>query len=143
MYFLMTDIHGHGNFILWEHIVQFIILIATICIYFYLRVPLKNSKWWHEKKWLAIICIYFYLKAILKNSKWWHEIERKWHEKKWLAIQKGDSQSKIASIVGKPDSIENENKDSEKVTWIYDCGSEGKRAITFKDGITEKIEVKY
>ena len=123
-------------------IVLFIIFLATICIYFYVRA-LKNSKWWHEKKWLAIICIYFYLKAILKNSKWWHEIERKWHEKKWLAIQKGDSQSKIASIVGKPDSIENENKDSEKVTWIYDCGSEGKRAITFKDGITEKIEVKY
>jgi len=104
------DSHGHP-------VVRIIILIAIICIYFYLRAALKNEKWWSVR--------------ILQK------------QKGWLTIQKGDSQSKITSIVGKPDYIEDENKDSEKVTWVYDCGSEGKRAITFRDGFIEKIEVKY
>jgi len=73
----------------------------------------------------------------------------KWRQRKlqiqkaWSAIDKGDSQSKVASMVGKPNSVENEDEDSGQVTWIYDCGTKGKRIITFKDGFIEKIEVKY
>ena len=63
--------------------------------------------------------------------------------KKWATIKKGDSQAAIASLIGKPNSIQKKENDSERVTWIYDCGNEGKRAITFKDGFIEKIDVKY
>ena len=64
-------------------------------------------------------------------------------ERKLATLIKGDTQARVASIVGKPNSVENEDEDSGQVTWVYDCGSEGKRAITFKDGFIEKIEVRY
>ena len=58
-------------------------------------------------------------------------------------LQKGDNQAKISSAVGKPDSIQKGEDRSGLETWVYDCGTEGKRSITFKDGFIEKIEVKY
>lgn len=70
-------------------------------------------------------------------------VKWKWKKNKWAKLQKGDSQAKTSSIVGKPNSVENEDKDSGQEIWIYDCGTEGKRIITFKDGFIEKIEVKY
>jgi len=64
-------------------------------------------------------------------------------ERKWAALAKGDTQAKVASIVGKPESVENEGEDSTQEKWIFECGSGGKRSITFKDGFMVKIEVKY
>ena len=64
-------------------------------------------------------------------------------ERKLATLIKGDTQARVASIVGKPNSVENEDEDSGQVIWVYDCGSEGKRAITFNDGFIEKIEVRY
>lgn len=68
-----------------------------------------------------------------------------WKEKgkKLSKLQKGDSQAKISTVIGRPDSIRKEEEESGHETWIYDCGSEGKRIITFEDGFIEKIEVKY
>ena len=69
----------------------------------------------------------------------------KWKEKgkKLSKLQRGDSQAKISTVIGRPDSIQKEEEESGQETWIYDCGTEGKRAVTFKDGFIEKIEVKY
>ncbi len=61
-----------------------------------------------------------------------------WNEKKWAKLQKGDSQAKVSSMIGEPHSTGNKKKDSGQVTWIYDCGAEGKRIITFKNGFIEK-----
>lgn len=68
-----------------------------------------------------------------------------WKKKvrKLSILQKGDNQAKISNIIGKPDSIRKEEEESGQEAWVYDCGLEGKRIITFKDGFIEKIEVKY
>ena len=64
-------------------------------------------------------------------------------ERKWATLAKGDTQAKVASIVGKPDSVENEGEDSSQEIWIFECGSGSKRSITFNDGFMVKIEIKY
>ena len=84
-----------------------------------------------------------------KNKNYWYEkgrelrIKRLQKKKTWLEIKKGDSQAKVASMLGKPNSVEKREKDLEQQILIYDCGSEGKRIINFKDEFIEKIEVKF
>ncbi len=82
----------------------------------------------------------------IRKEKWkktGQAVKWKWKKKKWAKLQKGDSQAKASSVIGRPDSIQKEEKDTGQETWIYDFGSEGKRIITFNDGFIEKIEVKY
>jgi len=64
-------------------------------------------------------------------------------EQKWASLIKGDTQVKVASIVGKPAFVENDDEDSAQEIWVYECGSGGKRSLTFKDGFMVKIEVKF
>ena len=64
-------------------------------------------------------------------------------EKNWATLAKGDTQVKVAGIVGKPNSVENEDGNSAQEKWTYECGSGGKRSITFKNGFMVKIEVTY
>ena len=64
-------------------------------------------------------------------------------EKNWATLAKGDTHVKVAGIVGKPNFVENEGGNSTQEKWTYDCGSGGKRSITFKDGFMVKIEVTY
>ena len=64
-------------------------------------------------------------------------------QKKWATLLKGDTQARVAGLVGKPDSVENEGEDSSQEIWIFECGSGSKRSITFKDGFMVKIEVKF
>ena len=82
-----------------------------------------------------------------KGISWWsktmNKIKSTTEVKKWATLKKGDSQAKVVSRVGKPNSSENDDEDSTKELWIYECGSEGKRSITFKDGFMVKIEVKF
>jgi hypothetical protein len=59
----------------------------------------------------------------------------------WSELQKGHSQVRVESGAGKPDLIE--KKEAGQEVWIYYINSNGRRIITFKDGVIEKIEVKY
>ncbi len=101
----------------------------------------NNKNDWYEKGRT--------FRKLQNDKKFWnekgHELKVKKQKKKkiWLKIKKGDSQVTIASIIGKPDSIQKEEDGSGREIWVYDCGTEGMRAITFKDGFIEKIEVKY
>lgn len=61
-------------------------------------------------------------------------------EKRWAKLQRGDSQAKVSDMFGEPDSVEKEN--SGKEIWTYLCSSEGKRTISFKDGLIEGLEGK-
>jgi hypothetical protein len=77
----------------------------------------------------------------------WNKIKKKNQiktmEKNWATLAKGDTHVKVAGIVGKPNFVENEGGNSTQEKWTYDCGSGGKRSITFKDGFMVKIEVTY
>ena len=54
------------------------------------------------------------LRKLQKDKEFWHEKGHEFRVKKlqkkkiWLEIKKGDSQAKIAGIIGKPDSIQKE-----------------------------------
>lgn len=84
-----------------------------------------------------------------KDKSWWHEkgkakrLKKLQKKKTWSEIKRGVSQANVASMIGRPNSVGKGKKDSGEEIWAYDCGSEGKRTITFQDGFIEKIEVKF
>ena len=107
--------------------------------------PLGNSRYYAD---LGI--------TLNENQKWnWNiveargekgKIQRSWGMTKaqrdfWQNLQKGHSQIRVESGAGKPDLIE--KKEAGQEVWIYYIDSNGRRIITFKDGVIEKIEVKY
>jgi hypothetical protein len=100
--------------------------------------------------YVGIVVFIIIAKRLGKRDKsWWHEkgkakrLKKLQKKKTWSEIKRGDSQANVASMIGRPNSVENRKKDSGEEIWTYDCGSEGKRTITFQDGFIEKIEVKY
>ncbi len=96
-------------------------------------------------EWALILFVIFFIYLRLTRTKRkLHRRQRKLQEQKtWLEIKEGDSQVKVARMLGRPNSVEMKGIDSEQQIWIYDCGEEGKRIINFKDGFIEETEVKY
>jgi hypothetical protein len=121
------------------------IAIFCIVLFFLLRYYNKKGKYIRRVSHAEYAESYKIHEQARKEKKKKRRQTAEWEKKakKLSKLQKGDNQAKISSVIGKPDSIQKEEEVSGQETWIYDCGTEGKMSIAFKDGFIEKIEVKY